>query len=75
MLRVIHWNYHQKITRSKRSRNKPSGKGYSFFIVAKENSEDRINPEVLTSQTLMPQISELCDTPQICKEENSVGEN
>ena len=29
--------------------NKPSCKGNSFFIVAKGNSEDRMNPEVLTS--------------------------
>ena len=54
--------------------NKPSCKGNSFFIVAKGNSEDRMNPEVLTSQTPMPQIPELCDTPQIRKKENSIGE-
>ena len=34
--------------------NKPSCKGNSFFIVAKENSEDRMNPEVLTPQTPWP---------------------
>ena len=33
-----------------------------------------MNPEVLTSQTPMPQIPKLCDTPQIRKEENSLGE-
>ena len=35
--------------------NMLSCKGNSFFIVPKENSEDRMNPEVLTSQTPMPQ--------------------
>ena len=53
--------------------NKPTSKGNSF-IVAKENSEDKMTPKVLSSQTPMPQIPELCDTPQICKEENSIGE-
>ena len=33
-----------------------------------------MNPEVVTSQTPMPQILELCDTPQIRKKENSLGE-
>ena len=33
-----------------------------------------MNPKVLTSQTPMLQIPELCDTPQIRKEENSIGE-
>ena len=33
-----------------------------------------MNPKVLTSQTPTPQIQELCDTPQIRKEENSIGE-
>ena len=32
-----------------------------------------MNPEVLTSQTSMPQIPELCNTLQIRKEENSIG--
>ena len=54
--------------------NKPPCKGNSYFIVAKKNSEGRMNPKVFTSQALMPQIPELCDTPQIRKEENSFGE-
>ena len=33
-----------------------------------------MNAEVLTSQTPMSQIPELCNTPQIRKEENSIGE-
>ena len=53
---------------------KPFCKGNSFSIVAKENSENRMSSEVLTIQIRMPQIPELCDTPQIRKEENSFGE-
>ena len=34
--------------------NKASCKENSFFIVATENSEDRMNPEVLTPQTSLP---------------------
>ena len=67
---VINWMYHQKTTRSKLLENKPPCKGNSYFIVPKKNSEGRMNPKVLTSQALMPQIPELCDTPQIRKEEN-----
>ena len=48
--------------------NNPSCRGNSFFIIANKDSEDRMNPEVLPSQTNVPQIPELCDTPQICKE-------
>ena len=33
-----------------------------------------MNPEVLPSQTPMSQIPELCDIPQVGKEENSIGE-
>ena len=33
-----------------------------------------MNPEVPTSQTRMPEIPKLCDTPQICMEKNSIGE-
>ena len=33
-----------------------------------------MNPEVLLFQTPMPQIPELCDIPQVRKEENSIGE-
>ena len=32
--------------------NKPSCKGNSFFIVAKKNSEDRINPETRTNKNI-----------------------
>ena len=64
----------QKLADQNVLENKPSCKGNSFFIVAKKNSEDRVNTEVVTSETHMPQIPELCDTPQIRKDKNSIGE-
>ena len=45
----------QKLVDQNVLENNPSCKGNSFFIIAKKNSEDRMNPEVLTSQTPMPQ--------------------
>ena len=44
--------------------NKPSCKGNSFFIGAKENLEDTMNHKMLTPQIPMSPIPELCDTPQ-----------
>ena len=64
----------QKLVDQNALENKPSCKVNSFFIVAKKNSEDRVNTEVVTSETHMPQIPELCDTPQIRKDKNSIGE-
>ena len=64
----------QKLVDQNALENKPSCKVNSFFIVAKKNSEDRVNTEVVTSETHMPQVPKLCDTPQIRKDENSIGE-
>ena len=33
-----------------------------------------MNPKVTTSQTRMLEIAKLCDTPQICREKNSIRE-
>ena len=51
--------------------NKPSCKPSSFCYVAIKNSEDGMNPEVISSQTLIPQMQNLCNTPQIRNEVNS----